>query len=39
LILAKGNEWGPVFPDKPPESIPEYVPACLILFLCGVLRL
>ncbi|RHN75228.1 hypothetical protein MtrunA17_Chr2g0318891 [Medicago truncatula] len=32
FILANGNECGPVLP-MPPFSIPEYAPACLILFL------
>lgn len=31
LILARGNEWGPVLADKPPlSSNPEYLPACLM---------
>ena len=33
LILAKGSEWGPVLPDTPPHSNPEYAPACLIFSL------
>ncbi|KAK9103311.1 hypothetical protein Sjap_020565 [Stephania japonica] len=33
LILASGNECGPVLPQMPPERIPEYVPACLIFKL------
>lgn len=33
LILARGREWGPVLPATPPNSNPEYAPACLISVL------